>query len=183
MNHIINDKPLSSSAAETLERVYLSSFPDGERRDWCDLRSKADDRSHPLSLYTITDDSGVPVGLITVWNFSEFFYVEHFAVDSAARGGGLGGRALDETLAMLGNGKPVVLEVEPPTGGYGPVAERRVGFYRRHGFTDFPHYNYIQPPYSPGLPSLPLMLMSTCAGVDLDMVSATLHREVYGVDK
>lgn len=183
MKHILNDKPLSALVAEFLERVYLSSFPDGERRDWCDLRGKAADRSHPMTLYTLTDASGAPVGLITVWYFEEFSYVEHFAVAPAARGGGIGGRALDELLAMLGNGKPVVLEVEPVSGGYGPVADRRVAFYRRHGFIDFPEYSYVQPPYSPGLPSLPLMLMSTSAAIDLDVVSATLHREVYGVGK
>lgn len=116
-------------------------------------------------------------GLINSWHFDDFNYLEHLATMPALRGSGIGAT----TLYSLLNGfdKPWVLEVERPSAD-SPMAARRIAFYERNGFSLL-DYDYIQPPYAPGLPEVPLYLMSSDPDIDPAAVAAVLHREVYGV--
>lgn len=50
------------------------------------------------------------VGFNTVWNFDEFAYIEHFAVNPRFRNGGIGAGMLDELSETLN--KMICLEVE-----------------------------------------------------------------------
>ena len=133
-----------------------------------------------LSAYLICDDAGHYAGFISYWQFDTFAYIEHFAVNPAARGGGIGACALREFKAM--SGLPVVLEVERP--GSNDMADRRIAFYRRNGFHTIDSYDYIQPPYAPGLPEVPLLLMCDRPDrIDPAHVDATLRGEVYAYMK
>lgn len=180
MGNIIPLKELSERQINRLKNIYLSSFPEDERRPWNMLLSMAVNPGHPLTLFTIADEGGEAIGLITMWRFDCFVYIEHFAIDERYRGRGLGGKVLTET--KLSTQLPIVLEVEPVGGNYGATAQRRVDFYRRYGFTDFPDFEYIQPPYIDSQRSVKLMLMSTDRKIDLNKVSTILRKEVYGVD-
>ena len=91
--------------------------------------------------------------------------MEHFAIISAMRGGGLGGEAIRNFVAA--DPMPVILEVEPS--GSNDMADRRIAFYERCGFTGHRDFEYIQPPYSPGLPEVPLMPTAT------NMAEATIR--------
>lgn len=135
----------ADEAARTgLRCLYEDSFPPEERRPWDALASLPDN----FSVYGITC-GGTVTGLITLWRFEgEMVYIEHFAVDPAMRGSGIGKSVL-AAVRRMASPLPVILEVEPE--GSTPEAARRLGFYRRNGFIDFPEFNYIQPPYSPGL--------------------------------
>lgn len=112
----------------------------------------------------------VEVGLVTVWEFDGFSYVEHFAVQPGLRGAGVGSWVLSQLR------EPVILEVEPA--GSTPEAERRIRFYERNGFRvlDVP---YVQPPYSSELPELELKLMLRGDIEDIDAVIKTIHKNVY----
>lgn len=94
-------------------------------------------------------------GFLAWWQMDGFRYVEHFAVDPALRGGGLGGKMLDRFTAA--DRTPCVLEVEPPET---EMARRRIAFYRRHGFETCP-FAYMQLPLRPGGVETPLVLMAT----------------------
>ena len=72
---------------------------------------------------------------------------------------------------------PVVLEVELPEEG--EMAKRRIGFYKRHGFKEYPEFHYIQPPYSPDLSSLEMMIMAS-AEIDPGHIRDLLYGFVYG---
>lgn len=170
------DVKFSARLPQRLCEIYFESFPVEERRDWADLLSRIDDVDSPLNISVIEMGDGVAVGFITWWSFEEFVYVEHFAVDASMRGGGVGSDAIRKFVEQID--KPVVLEVEPA--GSNDMADRRIGFYERCGFVAHPDFEYIQPPYAPHLPEVPLMLMST-AEVALPSVAASLHRYVYGV--
>lgn len=159
-----------------IKEIYLASFPAEEQRPWDDLESRAR-TSSGLRLLVIRR-GGKPAGFITAWDLGAFLYIEHFAIDPAMRGGGLGARALAEVKA--GAGKPVVVEVEREDAG--DDARRRIGFYRRCGFAALSHYDYVQPPYGPGQPAVPLLLMSTDAGIDADATARTLHAQIYGAE-
>lgn len=156
-----------------LHRLYEDSFPAEERRPWEGIVNPADE--HGPCLFTITLEGDV-VGMLTAWDFGDFVYIEHFAVDPDRRGDGIGGIALDIFKQTM-SGRPVVLEVEPEDNG--GIADRRIAFYHRHGLNILTR-QYVQPPYSPGLPSVPLYIMSTATDIDGGAVIEKLHTKVYG---
>ncbi len=164
----------SSTVPEGMENVYIESFPPEERRQWADVLDRADNDPR-FNLYSIISD-GSPAGLITVWDLGTARYVEHFAVAPSMRGSGIGREVIEKFIAMPG--APVVLEVEPLHTG--ETARKRINFYTRAGMTAHHTFNYIQPPYAPGLPSVPLTLM-TSSPLPLPDIATLLHREVYGV--
>lgn len=160
---------------EILRQVYEGSFPEEERRLWTDVLNPADPAGPHLS-GIFREGTDRPLGLVTIWHFDGFDYMEHFAVDSTLRSGGVGTAVL---TALTGSSdRPLVIEVEPPQTS--PEAVRRIGFYTRNGFETVTT-DYIQPPYRPGLPPVPLHIMSTRPDAlpDTDTVIKTLHRRVY----
>lgn len=166
--------PLTAEYAAAAGRLYTDSFPPEERRPWGEILSPASSQG-PHAEAIIVDDAFA--GLVTTWDLGRWIYVEHLAVDPSLRGRGTGAALL--SLLRSRSGRPVVLEVEPPAAD-NPMAERRIGFYARNGFSVL-DYDYIQPPYSPGLPSVPLLLMSTDPDDDAAGIARALHREVYKV--
>lgn len=166
---------LTNDEIEELEGLYVASFPPEERRAWSDIVEFA--RCGTISLYGIRH-CGHIAGMVTVWHLDGVDYVEHFAVDPAERGNGLGGRVIEDIVVRAGD-RPVVLEVERP--GSNDMAARRIGFYSRHGFRAIEDFDYVQPPYGEGLPWVPLMLMSS-GDVDPEAVARELYVTVYGCD-
>lgn len=161
---------------DLVEKTYNDSFPEAERRDFALVRELV--RSNPLfTVYVLTRDE-MYVGFITAWMFDGFAYVEHFAVETVARNGGIGAEALRLFLAFVAT--PVVLEVEMPVD---EMSKRRIGFYERQGFVLDTHV-YVQPPYRPGGDSLEMRLM-TQGTLDLNQsferVRDCLYKHVYGV--
>lgn len=167
-----------ATPSPSLRAVYLESFPPEEQRQWSDIERRAALPSQPLR-FTELLWLGRPAGLISWWNFPDWAYLEHFAVDSSLRGGGIGAAAIRKWLRMIG--KPAVLEVELPDAN--DMAQRRIQFYERLGFKAHPQWPYTQPPYSPGLPSVPLMLMTHGEIRNLQEVETVLHTQVYGAEQ
>lgn len=159
-----------------LRALYFDSFPPEERRSWESIIELTDNQSSPFNMTMIQRD-GVTAGFITWWRLGGARYVEHFAIIPAMRGGGLGGEAIRNFVGA--DPMPVILEVEPA--GSTDMADRRIAFYERCGFTGHRDFGYIQPPYSPGLPEVPLMLMTSGGKVDLAATAAEIRRRVYGV--
>lgn len=161
-----------------VERLLHTAFPPDERRDDWQQRAHTDrnDKFHCL----LIRDIETPVGLLTYWQFEDFVYIEHFAIDESLRNHGYGGQAL---RAFIGRMElPVVLEVEMPR-GRGDITHRRIGFYRRQGFS-LRRMSYKQPPYRTGDRWLPMKLMSYGKGRwerIAETVRDTIYSEVYGV--
>lgn len=179
LNQVIVCKPVSDvndPVLDLVERTYTDSFPEEERRDFSLVRELF--RSNPLfDVYALTRADAY-VGFITAWRFEGFTYVEHFAIDAAARNGGIGAEALKQFLAF--SATPVVLEVEIPSD---EMSKRRIGFYERQGFVLDTHV-YYQPPYRSGGSTLEMRLM-THGAIDLTQsfkkVRDCMYRHVYGV--
>lgn len=169
----IND----SSTLNFIERIYTESFPPDERRDFDEVvRLLRENDDFAIALLS---DEEHPIGFISYWSWSDFTYMEHFAIDSRCRGAGYGAAAMTALLEQLG--KPAVLEVEKPEDD---LSRRRIAFYQRLGFV-LSTRPYTQPPYSPDRHSLELYLMSYGA-IDLDhvfdAVVTRIHNRVYGVE-
>lgn len=157
-----------------MESLLVQAFPVEEYRPLEELRTLTEEESRFHNHVIV--DAGIPVGLITYWDFGDFHYVEHFAVAPELRNGGMGARVLACVKERLST--PIVLEVEMPVE---EMARRRVGFYGRQGFVLWENA-YVQPPYRPGGDSLPMRLM-VCGDLrsdrDFHRIEKTIHREVY----
>ena len=161
-----------------VENLYLSAFPENERRP-VDAQRRNVDTNPLFRCYLLTGDESRPIGFITLWRLDGFCYAEHFAVDPSLRNGGYGSRVMQLLLRELE--LPVVLEAEVPADD---LSRRRVAFYERQGFRTCDK-DYIQPSYRPGGESLPLYLMvaGESRGLPpLESVRRDIYRHVYGVE-
>lgn len=122
-------------------------------------------------------DAGRVTALLAAWELESFGFIEHLAVDESLRGQGIGGDLVQFYCAR--ENRPVLLEVEPPAT---QIAQRRIGFYERHGFFQNP-YPYHQLPLQEGFGEMPLILMSYPRPLEKSEFEAareTLYARVYG---
>lgn len=91
-----------------VENLLHESFPEAERRDDVAQRDNVDNCT-AFTCYLISDDE-LLVGLITVWKFAGFSYVEHLATSPSVRNKGYG-RKIMEVLQQQFPGV-IILEVE-----------------------------------------------------------------------
>lgn len=165
-----------SPIPEKLLNLYLESFPPEERRSVESIADLMSAKGSPYN-FTVIKYGKRTIGFISWWRLKGFVYVEHFAIDPRERSHGFGAKSM-ERFCEMHRGSTVVLEVEPD--GSTPMASRRIAFYERCGFNSHTGFDYMQPPYSPGLSSVPLMLMSWGIAPELDSVAAEIHTRVYG---
>lgn len=160
--------------------LYEQSFPIDERREIAELTRIIEQRSDFHIVGAFSDNTFL--GFFTYWRWDDHHmaYGEHFAIKPEARCGGIGRQVLEHVLALVE--LPMVIEVEPDTE---PMARRRVGFYERMGFKLWRNVAYVQPPYSPGRSSMPLMLMSHGHMTEdtLKHTARLIHQRVYGVNE
>ena len=162
------------------EKLYCDAFPAEERRPFDHFLLEPDDKLRGPYLHIILLSKGITdkfAGLLTTWQFDDFVYIEHLATMPGLRGSGIGTSVIEGLRGRVGC--PLVLEAEHPSAD-NPMAARRLAFYDRLGF-DVIDSGYIQPPYGPGLPEVPLRLLADSTDLDAAEVARTLHREVYGV--
>ena len=156
-------------------RLLSQSFPAGERRDAAGQLALLSDSAYRIDI--LRAPSGGVQALMASWDFDDFVFFEHFAVDPACRSGGIGGQMLDALLARAH--KPACLEVELPET---EMAARRIGFYERHGFAVNADYPYFQPALVPGGSPLPMHLLTTGGArtaAELRAIETLLHTRVY----
>ena len=156
-------------------RLMEESFPIDERR------TREGQRQLLLNpyyrLYGIRREGGMRA-FAAVWKLPELMFVEHLAVDPLLRNAGTGAALLEWVCGL--REKPVVLEVEPPAD---TLTARRIGFYKRNGFSLNAYY-YVQPALSEAGGEIPLLLISRpgrLAGSEFLQVRGTLYRHVYGI--
>ncbi len=157
-------------------RIMEESFPLDERRSYEGQKKLL---SNPIyRVYVMRDESSRAVkAFITTYDLEDCLFVEHFAVSSSYRNGGLGSMILEELMSRTE--KPVCLEVELPEE---ETACRRIAFYRRNGFY-FNEYPYIQPAIEEGRNPIPLRIMSTQRPLTEEeylSFRTAVYKEVYG---
>lgn len=165
----------TSPDMELAVNLYTEAFPACERREAADWLHCVEEE--PLFRLFAIRQAGAFSGFISCWQFPDFVYVEHFAVNRQARGNGIGAKAIEAARAHYGT-LPFVLEVEPPES---EMAVRRIGFYSRQGFT-LSKAPYLQPPYRKGDEWIALQLMSTqpeWLDEQINRVKTSIYRAVY----
>ena len=138
---------------ETFEKVFnkmTDAFPYEERRSPNAQKScMSDNRFNFLRILHGNED----VVFIALWEFSDYIYIEHLAIDSDKRSGGYGSKTLEKVKDTFG--KKIILEAEAPET---EQQKKRISFYDRAGFK-VNEYEYEQPSYHGG-EGVPLMILS-----------------------
>ncbi len=139
-------------------KIMDDSFPFDEHRPYDEQKALMNRPNYRIFVRPDGDSDEI-CAFIAAWEFDEFVFIEHFAVDKDFRSGGIGSLVLAEFVKMMSS--RVLLEVELPEDD---KSRRRIEFYRRNGFylNDYP---YIQPPVSKDRKALPLMIMTTGGGI------------------
>jgi GNAT superfamily N-acetyltransferase len=156
--------------------LYESAFPPDERRGLG--RQNALFKRPEYAMLAALDEKNGLVGLLSVWEFQGFVFMEHLAVQGHMRGKGFGTEIINAYMSNCR--KSVVLEVERPVTD---LQKRRIAFFERLGFKLNQH-DYIQPPYGPGKNPVPMRLMSypgTISEKEFPLLRKDIHLVVYGL--
>lgn len=163
---------------DELFSLYSGAFPESQRHSEKEFKTLLE-TEELFHCNAVTMNEGL-VGFFNYWDFEEFIFAEHIAIEPPLRGHKLGEKII--SLARKSVEVPLVLEAE-----YAESSEwgsRRLEFYRRLGFEIVPK-DYMQPPYRKGEDYLPLHLMSdnlTFATENFEKIKETIYKKVYKVD-
>ncbi|HLN71688.1 MAG TPA: GNAT family N-acetyltransferase [Prolixibacteraceae bacterium] len=158
---------------QTLKSLYHDSFPPDERRDWNELTGLT--VHSPFNIHCIHNSNGT-IGLLTLWKWLEFTFIEHFAINKTFQGKGIGSEVINQLKHEAST--KIILETEEPTTD---LAIRRINFYARLGFHRC-NEEYYQPPYSKDKKAVKMVLMSYPGQItpsEFIAIRAKLYREVY----
>ena len=163
-------------SSEAIFSLMAVSFPKDEYRTHDEQLALFDRPQYRVYLYC-SDEDGAVCGFAAVWTLGEVCFLEHLAVDPHLRSQGIGANILRELLALFCG--RVLLEVELPET---EIAVRRIGFYRRLGFT-LNRYSYLQPAMSAGQNAVPLWIMTSWGSIgreEFETLRDLLYERVYG---
>lgn len=150
--------------------ILKNSFAECEMRSYDKQKSLLNNDKY--TLWGVFDEKLSAV--ISVWNFTDFAFIEHFAVEKSGRGKGLGSEILQSIVNKYG---VVALETEKDTDEF---SLRRYNFYIRNGFTDT-GICYDQPPLQ-GSGKVKLTLMACGLDYDPIIIKNTIFAEVYRIN-
>ena len=120
----MNIERMQPADFDAVYRLLTQSFPATERRGAAGQRALFSDSAYRVDILR-APDGGVQA-LIASWDFDDFVFLEHFAVDPACRSGGIGGQMLNAMLARLSGGRAA-------GDGAGRAAHRLLRAARLHG--------------------------------------------------
>ena len=112
-----------------IKRLYHEAFPLYERMPFSLMRRKCKNGKMEILL---AQTKAAPIALAIPTCYKDMLLLNYFAVDSKARGQGVGSKVL-ALLADRYKGKRVIVEIEKPDSKK-PDTVRRKEFYLRNGF-------------------------------------------------
>lgn len=166
------EKLTSQENKEKIYNSYCSSFPEDERRNEKDFWDLFNNPNTEI-LFIFNEENFI--GYLIIWKFPQFIFIEHFEVFEEFRGQKLGSKILETLHKKHQN---IILETEPAI--LNQIAERRVNFYQRNGYSILKK-NYIQPKYSEEKNNLELWLMGTFVPENLEQSISEIYKIVYQV--
>ena len=142
--------PITEERFDLVFSKMTAAFPYEERRDLLDQKECL--KNKYFKFFEIFDNEA-DVGFITIWDFPEFIFIEHLAIDEEKRAGGYGSKTIE--LIKQVYKKSIILEAEAPET---EQQIKRIRFYDRQGFK-MNSYDYEQPSYHGG-EGVPLKILS-----------------------
>lgn len=159
---------------EAISALYISAFPDDERRS-VDVLKKMINQQPEMVFYSIILNN-LFTGFLILWHFEKFFYIEHLAINDNQRSIGLGKKVI-ESIKQIFPGI-ILFEVEPPLD---ELSVRRIGFYERSGYKTVLK-EYMQPPYDKNKKPIPMWVLCNDEQIsesDLKEYLTTIRLKVY----
>lgn len=156
--------------------ILKNSIPENERRDYSSQKKLLSNSSYKPLVFRENDEI---LAIMATWEFEDFIFIEHLAVDSELRGKGVGTELVKNYLNKYK--KNIFLEVEPPSTD---VSKKRVSFYEKLGFC-LNNFSYSQPPLNPDDCPLELNIMSYSKPIavnEFDKYRKIIYKEVYGIN-
>jgi ribosomal protein S18 acetylase RimI-like enzyme len=170
----ISLKKIESEAEfEAIKNLYLTAFPPNERRELDELKKQIYNENCNVNLIFAGEKIA---GFVILWNFTDFVFPEHFAIEPGLRGLGTGEKTLSEIISLYQ--KTVILETELPAD---EISRRRIGFYERNGF-HLLERQYFQPSYDGIKPEVEMKLMCSSANISpekLEKYIQQIREKVY----
>mgnify|MGYP000028292087 FL=1 len=172
---------LEKLQSQDFDKVYAimeEAFPFDERRTYDEQKELLSNPNY--CVYVLYDNRKDIKSFVTIYQFDEFAFIEHFATSNKYRKQGFGSLILNELFNLLNC--RFCLEVELPETEF---AKRRIEFYKRNGFF-VNNFDYIQPPISEGKKALRLILMTsggTLTKNEFEKTKAILYKKVYRINK
>lgn len=161
---------ISDEEKSKIYHSYCLSFPEDERRDRDNFYQLFNNSNAETLLIS---ENKTYIGYLIIWHFNDFVFVEIFEVFKEFRGKNLGSKI----LSVLAEKYPfLILESEPAD--LSAIAERRINFYIRNGFSILKK-DYIQPSYGEGKKPINLWLMGTFSPSHLNKNIQEIYRIVY----
>ncbi|MCS3433722.1 GNAT family N-acetyltransferase [Klebsiella sp. BIGb0407] len=151
--------PLDSERTALFAQVdglYESAFPLHEKRCHAAKIRALNHANYQLQAWF---DAEMFIGMIGMWDFGDYRYIEHLAVNDTLRGQGYGKRMLNQFLLQ----SPLtILEIDPLTT---EIARKRLRFYQSLGF-QVNHYSHTHPTYHENLADHQLIVLSYPQQID-----------------
>ena len=145
------------------KEIYTVSFPIHEQRTEAQQQAAfADDHYHLLVLI----ESDNLLSFIAYWDFSDYVYIEHLAVNPQFRGQEIGSKMLIAFAEKVE--KTVLLEIDPLVDD---ISKKRLRFYKKLGYMVNP-YEHFHPAYNPDYLPHQLLLLSH----DIELVQSQFDK-------
>lgn len=131
--------------------IYSVSFPIHEQRNEAQqIEAFNDERYYLMALVEKSNFCA----FIAYWDFGNYVYIEHLAVNPVLRGNNIGSKSLQVFADIVK--KTVLLEIDPLVDD---ISQRRLGFYERLGYKMNP-YKHAHPAYNPKYKPHELIVLS-----------------------
>lgn len=145
--------------------LYEASFPTAERRKEEDhIRAFENKQFFPMSAW----EDGELIGIIFYWEWDNYRFLDHLAVNTKLRGQSFGSQLLRH---LSSKGHTIILEIDPLID---EISVRRLQFYERAGYTLTP-YRYPHLPYRLETEIQELLILSYPKMIDKDQYNDFLN--------
>ena len=148
----INIHDFNHPIFEAFKALYTSSFPIFEQRTIKQQEAAFSNTNYHLTGY---EENGNFIGFISYWEFNNYIYIEHFAINTHIRGKGYGTELLKNFIQLTD--KIVLLEIDPIID---EVSEARLRFYKKCGFHEN-HHSHKHPSYRSEYSPHPLIVLTS----------------------
>lgn len=123
----------------SFSEIYTVSFPVFEQRNTKQQLEAFSDEHYHLSAW-IEDEK--LLSFVSYWDFEDYIYIEHLAVNPELRGQNIGSLMLGSFAEEVK--KAVILEIDPPVD---EVSRKRLAFYENLGYKQN-KYKHAHPAYN-----------------------------------
>mgnify|MGYP001028533630 CR=1 FL=1 len=137
--------------------IYTISFPVYEQRNPKQQKEAFSDSRYHL-IAKIEEEKFI--SFIAYWEFENYIYIEHLAVNPELRGQNKGSELLKDFADIMS--KTIILEIDPLTD---EISRKRLVFYEKLGYKTNP-YKHFHPPYDKSYTPHQLVVLSLNRQVD-----------------